>query len=101
MKTIKYNNFSSDVIWSISGNNSVNTVIDGSGLLTIGSDETAKEIIIIATSAQDSSKSASITIPINYAENDSYIWIIIIIVFAIILVVAISTIVSIIIRKKK
>ena len=94
-------NFSSDVIWSISGNNSVNTVIDGSGLLTIGSDETAKEIIITATSAQDSSKSACITIPINYAENDSYIWIIIIIVFAIILVVAISTIVSIIIRKKK
>lgn len=50
------------VNWSISGNNSANTVIDNSGNLRIGSDETATEITVTATLAADETISGSTTV---------------------------------------
>lgn len=53
-----------DVIWSISGNNSVNTSVSNDGLLTIDSAETATKIILTATSSYDDTKSNSAVINI-------------------------------------
>lgn len=55
-------NISQDVTWSIQGNNSSNTTINSSGILNIGTDETAKTITVVATSVSDNTKTASITI---------------------------------------
>ena len=46
------------VTWSVEGATSRNTLIDSNGLLTVGSDEVASQLQIIATSNQDSSKQA-------------------------------------------
>ncbi len=47
------------VIWSVSGNTSEATIIDATGLLTIGADESSDTVTVTATSVLDSTKSAS------------------------------------------
>ena len=41
------------VLWTVSGNTSENTVISGNGLLTVGEDETAEQLVVKATSLYD------------------------------------------------
>ena len=57
-------NPSQTVTWSISGNNSTDTTISGSGLLAVASDETAPTVTVTATSTVDSSKSAAVTVAV-------------------------------------
>ena len=47
------NGYSSQVIWSLTGNYSSGTKIDSSGKVNVSSDETASTLAVIATSAQD------------------------------------------------
>ena len=68
------NNPSQNVTWSLSGNNSKNTVITSDGLLTIGKDETSKKIVVKAKSVEDPSKYGEFAINIentipNYDVN--------------------------------
>jgi len=55
------------VDWSLRNNNSQNTNIDANGLLTVGTNETSKNITVIATSAVDNTISgqAIVTIVLN------------------------------------
>lgn len=53
------NDYSRDVVWSVSGQASRNTFIDGNGVLNVGSDETAPSLVVKAVSVQDSRYSAS------------------------------------------
>lgn len=59
------NEIDQTVIWSISGKNSSNTMIDTNGKLTIGADETASSITITATSKQDNTKSGTATVTVT------------------------------------
>ena len=59
------NNPSQNVVWSVSGNNSENTVISDSGEITIGKDETSALIIVKAVSAEDSSKYGEFAISVK------------------------------------
>lgn len=79
-KIFGYNNPSQDVIWSVSGNESSKTTIDSNGMLSIDIDETAKSLEVTATSAANSSKSASVTVDvesniseINVAQGVTYL----------------------------
>ena len=56
------------VTWSVNGENSYGTYISDTGLLTVGIDETSPTITVTATSVQDSSKRASVTVSIVYVE---------------------------------
>ena len=56
------------VTWSVNGENSYDTYISDTGLLTVGIDETSPTITVTATSVQDSSKRASVTVSIVYVE---------------------------------
>lgn len=49
------NNYDSTVTWSLTGNQSQSTTIDGNGKLTVGAAETAASFAVIATSRQDPS----------------------------------------------
>lgn len=53
------NGFSSEVVWSVSGQKSHNTFIDSSGILNIAADETSSALIIKAISRQDSKYTAT------------------------------------------
>lgn len=53
------NNYSSEVAWSVSGQTSRNTFIDGNGILNISSEETASSLVVKAVSKQDSRYSAT------------------------------------------
>ena len=53
------NDYSKEVAWSVSGQASRNTFIDGSGVLNVASDETASSLVVKAVSRQDSRYSAS------------------------------------------
>lgn len=53
------NDCSKEVAWSVSGQASHNTFIDGNGVLNVGSDETASSLVVKAVSRQDSRYSAS------------------------------------------
>lgn len=53
------NDYSREVMWSVSGQKSRDTMIDGSGILTIGADETALSLIVKAVSVQDGNFSAT------------------------------------------
>lgn len=53
-----------NVTWSLSGNQSNNTKIDIDGTLTVGSDETATKITVIATSKADNSAKGEATVTI-------------------------------------
>lgn len=56
------------VIWSVSGGTSAETRIDENGLLTVGMDETADELIVTATSNQDSSQSMTAIVMVLPSE---------------------------------
>lgn len=53
------NNYSDEVTWSVSGQTSQNTYIDGNGILHVGSDEVSSSLIVKAVSKQDGSYSAT------------------------------------------
>lgn len=53
------NDYSSEVSWSVHGQTSQNTYMDGNGILHIGSDETSSSLIVKAVSKQDSGYSAT------------------------------------------
>ncbi|MDO4337064.1 MAG: InlB B-repeat-containing protein [Eubacteriales bacterium] len=55
---------SRNVTWSVSGNTSKSTAIDGNGFLTVGADETATELTVTAASEVNSQKTgtASVTV---------------------------------------
>ncbi|WP_405395278.1 hypothetical protein [Microbispora hainanensis] len=55
------------VTWSVSGNASAGTTIDGEGLLTVASDEKARTLTVTATSTADASRSATATVTIPAA----------------------------------
>ena len=59
------NNYSSEVAWSVSGQASQNTFIDGNGVLNVASDETASSLIVKAVSKQDSKYSASALVTVQ------------------------------------
>lgn len=59
------NNYSREVAWSISGQTSQNTFIDGNGILNVASDETASSLIVKAVSRQDSRYSASALVTVQ------------------------------------
>lgn len=53
------NNYSREVAWSVSGQTSGNTFIDGNGVLNVASDEAASSLVVKAVSKQDSNYSAT------------------------------------------
>lgn len=53
------NDYSREVAWSVSGQTSRNTWIDGNGTLYVGADETAYSLVVRAVSKQDSNYSAT------------------------------------------
>lgn len=53
------NDYNHEVAWSVSGQTSQNTFIDGGGILHVGFDETSSSLIVKAVSKQDSSYSAT------------------------------------------
>lgn len=53
------NDYSKEVSWSVSGQASRNTFIDGNGVLNVGSDESVSSLVVKAVSRQDSRYSAS------------------------------------------
>lgn len=53
------NDYSREVAWSVSGQTSGNTFIDGNGILNVASDETASSLVVKAVSRQDSNYSAT------------------------------------------
>lgn len=58
-----------DVVWSIQGNSSENTIIEADGTLMVSEEETAETIQVIATSAMDGTKSDQKTVTI-YKRGD-------------------------------
>ncbi|NJP28988.1 hypothetical protein FLW53_33230 [Microbispora sp. SCL1-1] len=52
------------VTWSVSGNASTGTTIDGEGLLTVASDEKARTLTVTATSTADASRAATATVTV-------------------------------------
>ena len=69
-KVLGRNNPSGEVIWTVDGNTSENTVI-ADGMLTIGADETAETLKVTATSAFDPAKSASASVEVVTVEISS------------------------------
>jgi Leucine-rich repeat (LRR) protein len=59
------------VTWSIEGNASANTKISNDGVLTIGEDETAETIKVIATSKYDGKTKDTITVKLVKDSSDS------------------------------
>ena len=59
------NDYSREVAWSVSGQTSQNTFIDGNGVLNVSSDETASSLIVKAVSRQDSRYSASVLVTVQ------------------------------------
>ncbi len=66
------NNPNQKVIWSVGGNESANTIINENGELTIGNDETAKTIIVRATSVNDPEKYGEFAINIATSDEPKY-----------------------------
>lgn len=63
------NNYNREVAWSISGQTSGNTFIDGNGVLNVASDETASSLVVKAISKQDSNYSAT---ALAYIQASTY-----------------------------
>lgn len=63
------NNYSKEVAWSVSGQTSGNTFIDGNGVLNVASDEAASSLVIKAVSKQDSNYSAT---ALAYVQASTY-----------------------------
>lgn len=59
------NNYSREVAWSVFGQTSPNTFIDGNGILNVASDETASSMIVKAVSRQDSTYSATALVTVQ------------------------------------
>ena len=59
------NNPSQDVTWSVSGNNSVDTVISKDGILTIAKNETTSALVVCATSVANPKKYGEFVIEIS------------------------------------
>lgn len=71
------NDYSSEVVWSISGQTSQSTFIDSKGVLNVAADEGASSIMVKAVSRQDSAYSATAlatiknaTYRVNISVND-------------------------------
>lgn len=62
------NHHSEKVTWSVSGAASAGTFIDKAGVLTVGKDETAQQLTIVATSVQDSKISGSLNVTMHYSS---------------------------------
>ena len=67
------NNPNQKVIWSVGGNESANTVINENGELTVGNDETAKTIIVRATSIEDPEKYGEFAINISQPDDPQHL----------------------------
>ena len=61
------NNPAKTVVWSVSGNTSVGTTIDTSGLLAVAVDETANTLTVTAVSTVDNSKSGTAAVTVSTA----------------------------------
>lgn len=59
------NDYSREVAWSVQGQMSQNTYIDGSGILHVGSDETSSSLTVKAVSQQDSGYSATALVTVQ------------------------------------
>ncbi len=66
------NNPNQKVIWSVGGNESSNTFINENGELTVGNDETAKTIIVRATSVEDPEKYGEFAVNIATSDEPKY-----------------------------
>lgn len=71
------NDYSSEVVWSVSGQTSQSTFIDSKGVLNVAADEKASSLIVKAVSRQDSAYSATAlatvqnaTYRVNISVND-------------------------------
>lgn len=71
------NDYSSEVVWSVSGQTSQSTFIDSKGVLNVASDESASSLVVKAVSKQDSAYSATAlavlqnaTYQVNISVND-------------------------------
>lgn len=71
------NDYSSEVVWSVSGQTSQSTFIDSKGVLNVASDEGASSLVVKAVSKQDSAYSATAlaviqnaTYQVNISVND-------------------------------
>lgn len=60
--------YSREVAWSVSGQTSRNTFIDGNGALYVGSDETASSLVVKAVSRQDSRYSATALVSLQVSS---------------------------------
>lgn len=72
------NGYSSEVVWSVSGQTSQSTFIDSKGVLNVAADEGATNLVVKAVSRQDSAYSAtalavvqSATYRVNITVNDA------------------------------
>lgn len=63
------NDYSREVVWSISGQTSQSTFIDTNGVLNVASDENAPSIVVKAVSRQDSNYSAT---ALAFVQTDTY-----------------------------
>ncbi len=59
------------VVWKVEGNTSENTKVSEEGKLTVSADETAESLKVTATSKYDSSKSASVTVKVTKAGEET------------------------------
>lgn len=59
------------VSWSVSGGTSADTKIDETGLLTVGADETATQLIVKAISNQDNSQSITAIVEVQQPAPDA------------------------------
>lgn len=59
------------VTWKVEGADSDSTTIDADGLLTVGTNETAKTLTVTATSVQNTSKSASASVTVAEAASET------------------------------
>ena len=66
------NNPNQKVTWTVGGNESVNTVINANGELTVGEDETAKTIIVRAVSVENPEKYGEFAINIATSDEPKY-----------------------------
>lgn len=65
------NNPPQTVVWSVSGATSASTVIDAGGILTIGADETATSITVIATSTVDGTSHGTATVTVQHVVSST------------------------------
>lgn len=59
------NDYSREVVWSVSGQKSQSTFIDANGILNVASDETASTMVVKAVSRQDSNYSAEALVSVR------------------------------------